>query len=309
MTALSVIKLQSEEHEIIDPNFYASREEYVIHLMHLSDYKRAQFLVKNKNVLDLGCNSGYGTNLLAEECKSIIGVDVSPEAIKTADLKYNKPNLEFQLVDGINLPFEDNSFDVIISFQVIEHLVDYDTYFKEVQRVLRLDGILLLTTPNAEIRLQPGQKPWNRFHVHEFRGVELNEFLHNYFTNTQVIGQFANGSAYALELARCAKARDAATQNKKFHLKNFLINHLPKSLANLLRLIKRKIYYSDNKCISREVKSEFNLSDFYYTNLNLDESLSLVAICTLNITTQATALHAFIPNARDFYLASTPSYA
>ena len=296
MTAQAVIKLQSEEHEIIDPDFYASREEYVIHLMHLSDYKRAQILVKGKSVLDLGCNSGYGTNLLSEDCKSIIGVDVSPEAIKTAKLKYNKANLEFQLVNGINLPFEDNSFDVITSFQVIEHLVDYDTYFKEVQRVLRSDGILLLTTPNAEIRVRSGQKPWNRFHVHEFRGAELNNFLCDYFTNTKVIGQFANGIAYTIELARCAKARDAEIINEGFQIKKFLVENLPKPVVDLARELKGKRSAVKTKYISDQEKNEFNLSDFYYRSNDLDSSLTLIAFCTVNIAAQKAAIQAFIPN-------------
>jgi len=279
MTVQSVIKLQSEEHEIINPDVYASREEYVINLMHLSDYHRARATVSNKDVLDLGCNSGYGTNILSNECKSIVGVDVSPMAIQTAKSKYKKSNLDFCVGDGIKLPFNDNSFDAITSFQVIEHLVDYENYFKEIKRVLRPSGILILTTPNAEIRVRPGNKPWNRFHVHEFVGKELDELLSKYFSFTQVIGQFAKKSTFLVEYNRCIKARDAITSvNQSKTLKGVIVNLLPVSFANFLRSILKK---SDIAvALSESEMSKYSVDDFYYQDGNLDKSISLVACCS-----------------------------
>ncbi|MBW4057275.1 MAG: class I SAM-dependent methyltransferase, partial [Proteobacteria bacterium] len=204
----STIKLQAEEHDIINDDHFFSIEEYVLHLMHRSDYERAQRLVSSKVVLDLGCNCGYGTNLLSQSCNSIIGVDVSPTAIETAKSKYRRNDLSFKIVDGITLPFETDTFDVVTSFQVIEHLTDYNVYFSEVRRVLKPDGLLLLTTPNAAIRVKPGAKPWNRFHVHEFRGDELAKFLRGYFPLVEVFGKFAAEHVYAIEYNRCVAAKD-----------------------------------------------------------------------------------------------------
>lgn len=225
----SIIKLQAEEHDIIDGANFTSVEEYILHLMHQSDYVRAQKLVIGKIVLDLGCNSGYGTNLLSQTCGRVTGVDVSPEAISTAKSKYQSNNMSFQLIDGITLPFESDSFDVITSFQVLEHIENYDNYFSEICRVLKPDGVLLLTTPNADIRVMPGSKPWNRFHVHvhEFRGHELSQFLKKYFPLVTVLGQFATERAYFIEYSRCTRARDSTVQTRS--LKSKFLDYLPVS--------------------------------------------------------------------------------
>ena len=295
MSVQSVIKLQSEEHDIINPDFFASKEDYVIHLMHLSDYQRAQSIVSDKVVLDLGCNSGYGTNLLSEKAIKIIGVDVSSLAIETAKSKYKKNNLNFQLVDGIKLPFEDATFDAVTSFQVIEHLVDYEIYFNEIKRVLRPSGVLILTTPNAEIRVKSGQKPWNRFHVHEFSIVELGELVKKYFDFSTVIGQHANGLSYSTEYERCIRARDAIV-SKRFTIKRFIRDSLPDPLVEYLRSLKSKAPSNKSGYLSDEEKKNYSLSDFFYKNSNNDVALSLVACCSNNKTSKNAAVKNFIPD-------------
>ena len=296
MTVQSVIKLQSEEHDIINPDFFSTKEDYVIHLMHLSDYQRAQTIVSEKSVLDLGCNSGYGTNLLGEKATKIIGVDVSPLAIETAKSKYKKTNLTFQLVDGIRLPFDDATFDAVTSFQVIEHLVDYEIYFSEIKRVLRPNGVLILTTPNAEIRVRLGQKPWNRFHVHEFRIAELRELLTKYFDFSEVVGQHANGLSYSTEYERCIRARDASASKNNFNIKRVILNLLPESLVNYLRSYKSKSSSVKSVLLSDEEKKNYSLSDFFYKNSNNDVALSLVACCSNNKISKNAAVKNFIPD-------------
>ena len=79
------------------------------------------------------------------------------------------------LVDGQTLPFKDCSFDLVTAFQIIEHIPETVTFTEELKRVLRRDGVVLITTPNATIRLDPAMKPWNPFHVREYSHEELSE--------------------------------------------------------------------------------------------------------------------------------------
>ena len=284
MDSKSTIKLQAEEHDIIDDTSFNSIEEYVIHLMHLADYETAQKFVAGKVVLDLGCNSGYGTKLLSQYCNHVTGVDVSPAAIEAAKTHCQNNNASFQVVDGITLPFEPATFDVVTSFQVVEHLVDYDAYLNEIRRVLKPEGIVILTTPNAEIRFKPGDKPWNRFHVHEFRGDELMEFLQGYFPFVNVLGQVATPEAYAIEFNRCIKARDRVEASQQLSLKSKFVNFMPKFIADALRSFRARLKTQQPGPISERAKEQFSTADFCYKESELDKALSLFATCSLRNT-------------------------
>lgn len=289
------IALQAAEHEIVTVNNFSSIQDYVLYLMHESDYLCVANIVKDNDVLDLGCNCGYGTNILSDSCRSIIGVDVSPSAIEAARLHYQSPNVSFQLIDGVRLPFDDHSFDVITSFQVLEHLVDYEIYFTEIIRVLKPSGLLLLTTPNAEIRVLPGTKPWNRFHVHEFRGDELDEIIRMYFPFTQVLGQFATEETYSVEFNRCINARDAApVPARSGTFRTHVISKLPVPLKNFLRSFVRRIRFDTSRALSESEMSKHSLKNFYYQTGELDRSLSLVACCSNDEKSLARAVQEYL---------------
>ena len=290
------IKLQAEEHDIIDDANFASIEEYVLHLMHQSDYERAQKLVSGKVVLDLGCNCGYGSRLLSQTCHQVIGVDVSSAAIETARRKSQRDNVSFQLIDGITLPFESATFDVVTSFQVVEHIADYATYFSEIRRVLKPLGILLLTTPNAEIRVKPGAKPWNRFHVHEFRGDELEQLLQHYFPFVTVLGQFATEDAYSVEFNRCIRARDQSEISPQRSLKSKIVGCIPLPIANELRKLWGRLNAQKSSPLSEQSKSQFSTDNFSYRGSGLDKSLSLIAFCSSSSAMQDTVSQVYLAN-------------
>ena len=236
---LETLRIQAEEHEVIKADGFKTQEEYVLHLMHQSDYEVAASLACAKTVLDLGCNGGYGTNVLGAACKAVTGVDVSPAAINAAKDKYNSGNLSFLLVDGLTLPFASSSYDMVTSFQVIEHLADYDLYFSEIKRVLRPGGLLLLTTPNAAIRVHPGQKPWNPFHVHEFRASELADLVENHFEFAHVLGQWASETTHAVEYNRCVNAR-GKVHAPKSPIKQLLLK-MPRPLIDVARGVRERL--------------------------------------------------------------------
>lgn len=289
--SLTTIKMHAEQHEVIQTETFKTAEEYVLHLMHLSDYERAALLTTDLNVLDLGCNGGYGTSILAKRCKEIIGVDVSQTAIEYAIKKYNSSNIEFKVVDGIILPFQDQYFDMVTSFQVIEHLVDLQSYLNEIRRVLKPGGLLVITTPNAAIRLLPGQKPWNPFHVREFRYDELFPILQRHFMYLNVVGQFAKFHTYAIEYNRCISARGLLLNEMSIHRRALRkIWHLTTSIYHIITKMSNPL---DADQPLSKISGRHSICDFNYKSSNHDKSLSLVALCSDDRARVELALNAF----------------
>jgi ubiquinone/menaquinone biosynthesis C-methylase UbiE len=141
---------------------------------HFSRYTFAARLARRKRVLDVGCGAGYGTHELALTALAATGVDVSEDAIGYAREHYRRDNLRYELGSATELPFPDASFDLVVAFEVIEHLEEWSKLLTEARRVLAPGGQLVVSTPNklyyAESREQSGPNP---FHTHEF---EIEEF-------------------------------------------------------------------------------------------------------------------------------------
>lgn len=196
---------QSEMHPLVSEN-PRTCGEFILSLIHEKAYAHARRLARGAKVLDLGCNDGYGTFGLAAVAAEVIGLDVSRRAIMAARNLRKRDNLEFQLCDGNVLPFREHSFDLITSFQVIEHLHEVRRYLDEIKRVLKPTGKALFTTPNRLIRLDPGMKPWNPFHVREYTAEDLQNTLLEVFPRTTVSGLLAQRDIYQIEYHRCQQA-------------------------------------------------------------------------------------------------------
>ncbi|MGQ0799359.1 MAG: class I SAM-dependent methyltransferase [Pseudomarimonas sp.] len=167
-------ELEPTGERMIEDAYHRSRSAYVIYLTHSASYDYAQPHCRDKRVLDLGCGSGYGAARMATVAQSVIGVDVAADAVAFARARHSAPNLKFELAEAdARLPFDDESFDVVLSFQVIEHVVDEGAYLREARRVLRRGGLILIITPDRQHRLLPGQKPWNRWHLREYSAQSL----------------------------------------------------------------------------------------------------------------------------------------
>lgn len=282
-----MIGFQAENHDLIDNDSLRTVEQYVLHLIHASAYMNAAKIVEGKRVLDLGCNTGYGTSILSSKAKWAAGVDVSERAIAEARRKHSNEGITFKVTDGITIPFEDKSFDVVTSFQVIEHLVEYDSFFNELKRVLAPGGVAILTTPNALLRLDPGMKPWYEFHVREFSPSELEVALDAFFGEVRILGVRADEPLYSIEFNRLDKARRKARADlavgsiSPFRkalaaVRARLKNGLPPSILNNLKAIqppsKRRLF--------REVQQQYGPKDFYYGTEDLDVALDLMAVCS-----------------------------
>ncbi|ADG75248.1 Methyltransferase type 11 [Cellulomonas flavigena DSM 20109] len=173
-------------------DYVTSAGDYAIYSLHVATYEWVARLVADKEVLDLGCGTGYGSRLLRERgARRVVGVDVSGEAVERATADEALAGLEFRQIlptDREPLPFPDDSFDLVCSIQVIEHVTDVDGYLREVRRVLRPGGAFVCVTPDREHRLFPRQRPWNEFHVHEYDPAELGRLLGARFGPVNVQG-------------------------------------------------------------------------------------------------------------------------
>ena len=204
---VETIRLQAEEHPLIEDTPPASPAEHCLRLVHLRAYDEAVAHASGRDVLDVGCNTGYGTVRFVPVARRVVGVDVSTGAIEAARTRAPSGQPEFILTSGFALPFADDSFDLVSSFQVLEHVPDPLAYLREIARVTRPGGEVILATPNAAIRLDPGMTPWNRFHVHEYRAAELHDLLAQVFPEVRVRGMFGTPTLYETEIRRVDAAR------------------------------------------------------------------------------------------------------
>lgn len=197
--------MRSTGERVIPAEYRHDVHKFLIFLMHMRSYAHAMTIVRGKRVLDFGCGTGYGANMLAGQAEDVSAIDISEEAISDAAKSYSASNLHFLRTEPIEnggLPFPDSSFDDVISFQVIEHVDDVDSYLKEIRRVLKPSGRLLLTTPNSSLRLLPGQKPWNRFHIREYTYSTIKHTLQKEFSFVEVEGITAMGPWLDMEKSR-----------------------------------------------------------------------------------------------------------
>lgn len=196
-------ELEATGERVIEEAYRRTLGGYVIYVFHAASYRFAENYCSGKRVIDLGCGSGYGAARLASIAAEVVGVDVSANAIAFAQDRYPARNLRFEAVaSGEKLPFPDASFDVAISFQVIEHVADDAAYLREAKRILKPGGTLLLITPDRRFRLLPGQKPWNRWHVREYSVASLRRLISGVFELHYFLLMGADWSIAGIEIRR-----------------------------------------------------------------------------------------------------------
>jgi len=155
---------------------------------HLHRYCIASNFVKDKIILDIASGEGYGSNLLASSAKSVIGVDIDEVAIAKAKIKYPKSNLSFLHGSADKIPVDDHSIDVLISFETIEHHDKHLEMFSEIKRVLKTDGILIMSSPDKKYYTDIPNKI-NTFHVKELYLEEFEQLVSSHFKNYDVYFQ------------------------------------------------------------------------------------------------------------------------
>ncbi|MFC4819468.1 class I SAM-dependent methyltransferase [Dokdonella ginsengisoli] len=156
---------------------------------HWHRYAFARPLAAGKRVLDAACGEGYGSALLADVAADVIGVDVDEATIGHARMRYGaKPRLRYERADATNLPFADKSFDVIVSFETLEHLAAQEELLAGFARVLADDGVLVISSPDKRTYSEAAGFR-NEFHVRELYREELLALLKPHFPHIRLYGQ------------------------------------------------------------------------------------------------------------------------
>jgi SAM-dependent methyltransferase len=165
-------------------------------LRHRVAYRFAQGCLRGR-ALDLGCGTGYGTAELASAGHALVGMDRVPPAarVRGSPARFVRGDLE-------RLPFASGSADVVLSFQVIEHLADPHAYLAEIERVLAPGGTVLITTPNRA--QSDGENP---YHLHEYEADELAATLGAHFASVEMRGVHAVGVAARYHADRLRRIR------------------------------------------------------------------------------------------------------
>lgn len=221
-------------------------------------YKFVKPYVKDKIVLDAGCGQGYGTFFLSQTARKIFGIDIAPETINDAKKNYIRSNLYFKIMDITNMEFPDNFFDIVCSFEVIEHLDNYETFLTEVARVLKPSGYFFISTPNAEV-FGKGEL-W--CHKKEFNLEEFQRILRCYFTEIKLYGQHDLNKAM-------------------FLYRNSFVRHINRFKASLgiVHLLPVRIKYILEKLVTGDSSAHTTSQEFKISLENVRKGVYFFAIC------------------------------
>lgn len=156
---------------------------------HWHRYAFALELARGRHVLDAASGEGYGAALLARSAASVLGVDLSAEAVAHAQARYGSPRLRFEQGDVLRLDgVADASIDLVVSFETLEHLADHDALLSAFARVLKPDGLLLVSTPDRHTYSElAGHR--NPHHVRELYREEFEALLSRHFARHRLYGQ------------------------------------------------------------------------------------------------------------------------
>lgn len=229
-------------------NYWFRRHEVV--------YLQLRDRCNGRDVLEAGFGEGYGADLLAGVARQVIGVDYDESAVAHVRARY--PRVRAQQGNLAQLPLPDASVDVVVNFQVIEHLWDQSQFVGECRRVLRPGGVLLMSTPNRITFTPDSDTPINPFHTRELNAAELTELLvDGGFTVEAMLGVFHGAALQALD----AKHGGSIIQ------------------AQIDRAVADAPWSEDLLAdVAAVTSADFDLLDAADASVDIDASLDLVAI-------------------------------
>lgn len=233
---------------------------------HLAAYRYARGLAAGKKVLDAGCGEGWGTQTLADVAAEVVGIDYSADAIEYCRRTWNKANLRFERVDLTRREGFDERFELIVNFQVLEHIPNEIAFLEGLKTLLAPGGTLLLTTPN---RLKSFSE--NPYHLREYTASELRRLLERVFADVGIRGMHGNARVIAFDRAR-EKSVKRILRLDPFGLRH----HLPApvvraAFATLAVLVRRRARAASGG-------DRIAVEDFEVREDRVDESIDLVAV-------------------------------
>jgi len=251
-----------------------SLEDYLVYLKHLALYKFVLSYTARKRVLDLGCGEGYGSDALAHTARFVVAADRDGAAVAHARLKYVRANMAFVVCDAQYLPFRAESFETVVSFEVIEHVPNARKYLEEIKRVRAARGVSIISTPNRLLRLLPFQKPWNRFHLREYDARGLARVISAIFPRVQMRGITATPAVLEIEKRRVRQNPFVA------YPKMLAQMFLPNGAYGWLKQIGARVRRSVAARAETFDATKFAVDDFRLAENELRECINLIAIST-----------------------------
>jgi 2-polyprenyl-3-methyl-5-hydroxy-6-metoxy-1,4-benzoquinol methylase len=201
------------------------------------------------DVLEVGCGEGRGVGLLLQHAKSFTAVDKILYAVEKLQIKY--PTGKFL---AMNIPplsaLEDNAYDCVVSFQVIEHIEDDALFLKEIYRVLKPGGIALLTTPNRSMSLS--RNPW---HIREYLASELKSLAETVFPVVEMKGITGNAKVMAY-YEQNKKAVQRITRLDFLNLQHRLPASVLKIPYEILNRWNRNKLHADDRVLVKNITHE-----------------------------------------------------
>jgi 2-polyprenyl-3-methyl-5-hydroxy-6-metoxy-1,4-benzoquinol methylase len=230
-------------------------------LRHLAAYEFAKERARDARTLDFGCGSGYGAAELAEVAGIVVGMD---RFVPEAQARYG--GVRYLRADLKATPLRSGHFDLVVSFQVIEHLVDPSRYLEAIAEALAPNATALISTPNI---LKSDRE--NPFHVHEYAPEELRACLLGHFREVEMLGvgtSPAVANYYEERLHRIRRIVRLDPLGLRRHLPRSLVDWL---FANLAVLVRRGIQTSSGF-------PDADIDDFPIAAVD-DSCLDLLAVC------------------------------
>lgn len=188
LDSLAEILLKHESERMV-PKFCLNLIEHD----HLERYKLVSQYSKDKKVLDIACGTGYGSHYLGNkgEAFSVLGADLDSEAVRYATHRYKNDNISFTQANAEEFTL-DSLFDLIVSFETIEHLPNYEKFLHNVKRQLDKDGCFIVSTPISSFDID--NHPVNKYHTQEWGFLKFQEIISNYFKIDKIYLQLYQNS-------------------------------------------------------------------------------------------------------------------
>lgn len=217
------MEIQQEEKVRLWPKTVAEARDMAA--SHVARYEFTKSAVQDKNVCDIACGAGYGSCFLSKHARTVTGIDISDSAVDWAKSHFQNEKVTFYCADGSKAWPVEQRFDVITSFETLEHVPDPEVFLRQIDTHLAIEGTLFMSVPNGP---RDKKKTDNPYHLHHFDEDEFKKMIRKYFDNAQYYSQS--------------------------YRKNW--KHYGAKLLRKLGLVKKQKYYSENYYLAKELDPE-----------------------------------------------------